>query len=347
MATPSSTIVQNFFTQIDTAFVTYFADASARVAGAARPVFNTLVTIYVLLWGFAIWRGLIREPMSDGAMRVLKIVLVGTFALNAGVYGTQIAGRIYRMPEQLAAVVAPVAAMPARNAIDRSIDAGIDVVAKFQAAAAAADGIVEPLTLHIDAIVAFLWTGVLALYAAALILLAKIGLSITLALGPLFIAMLLFKPTQQFFSAWLNQTINFFMTFVVASTIVALGMAFFNVAANSVVASIGSGVPAFTQLMKIILVGGAVFIALMQTNAIASALAGGVQIGTMGAVGWAIGKARGIATSPFSTARSIHNFNQRRLANDYYRRQMGMKPTLSTRLIRGIVRGNQNSIKKS
>ena len=240
MATPASTVVSDFFGQIDTAFVSFFFDAATRLAGAARPAFNSLVTLYVLLWGFSMWRGLIQVPLSDGVMRVIKIVLIGTFVRNAGVYGNHIAQRIYRMPEQFAAVVAPVAAVPARNAIDRSIDAGLDVVEKFQSAAAMASGFVEPLVLHLDALVAFFCVGLLAFYAAALMLLAKIGLSIALALGPIFIAALFFEPTRQLFSAWCNQVLNFLMTFIVASTIVSLGMAFFSVAANSAVASIGS-----------------------------------------------------------------------------------------------------------
>ncbi len=350
MATPASTVVSDFFGQIDTAFVSFFFDAATRLAGAARPAFNSLVTLYVLLWGFSMWRGLIQVPLSDGVMRVIKIVLIGTFVRNAGVYGNHIAQRIYRMPEQFAAVVAPVAAVPARNAIDRSIDAGLDVVEKFQSAAAMASGFVEPLVLHLDALVAFFCVGLLAFYAAALMLLAKIGLSIALALGPIFIAALLFEPTRQLFSAWCNQVLNFLMTFIVASTIVSLGMAFFSVAANSVVASIGSNPPAFTQLLKIILVGGAVFITLLQTTAIASGLAGDIQLGTMGAVAWATSRGKSVLGAPFSAYDRARAWNDRRIARDYYRERLGKLPTASTRSLawmRQTLRGsNQKELSR-
>src|SRR5450432_1988829 len=42
-----------------------------------------------------------------------------------------------------------------------------------------------------------------------------------------------------------------------------------------------------------IIVGGASFVILMQIPALASGLAGGVQLGTLGAVGWSFNKARG------------------------------------------------------
>ena len=46
-----------------------------------------MVTIYILLWGLAFWRGLINEPLSDGVARLLRVVLIGTVALSAGIYG--------------------------------------------------------------------------------------------------------------------------------------------------------------------------------------------------------------------------------------------------------------------
>ena len=49
----------------------------------------------------------------------------------------------------------------------------------------------------------------------------------------------------------------------------------------------------FTALLPTLLWGGVTFVVLMQVPGIASGLAGGVQIGTLGAVGWVADKARG------------------------------------------------------
>ena len=340
-------LIGDFFTSIDTVFTTFFSTGAARVGGAARPVFNTMVSLYVVLWGLALWRGLIQEPLSDGVVRILKIILIGTFALNAAVYAPRIATTIFRTPDRLATVLIPTATTTSTgNALDDALIKGLDVGVRYTAAMSITAPI-EALALFAQALVVWAATLILVIYACALILLSKISLSVVLALGPLFIALLLFEPTRSFFTGWLAQALNSLFTYVIAVAFVALGMAFFTAGANSSLAILAvGGVPAFSSLVPTVLVGGAVFIGLMQSGAIASALAGGVQIGTMGAVGWTFSKAAGAAASPWRAAQAVRGMNQRRLANDYYRKQMGMKPTLTTRMMNRVMRGD-NKIEKN
>ena len=200
--------------------------------------------------------------------------------------------------------------------------------------------------LMLQAVIVWVATAILVGYAAALILLAKISMTVVLTLGPLFIGLLLFDATKQFFTGWLNQALNGLFQYVIAVLIVSIGIGFFATAADSTVTKIGSAIPSFLFVLQLIIVGVAVFVALMQAGAIASALAGGVQLATMGAVGALTNKAAAFAAAPFTAMKALRSFNQNRIASDYHRQQMGLKPTMTTRMINRAVRGHNEIQKK-
>ena len=324
-------LIQDFFAAIDLVFLGFATGGAAAVASAVRPVFNILVTLYVLLWGLATWRGLIREPLSDGVVRIVKIVLIGSFALNAAVYGPQIAQALYQTPDQLARVMLPAATSAATGAaLDNGLQKGVSVGTKFTDAMSIFSPI-EALGLLVQALLTWLFTVAIIAYATALVLLSKIALAVVLAVGPLFMAGLLFEPTRNFFSGWLAQALNSLLTYVVAVAIVALGMQFFSDSATATLTAIGGGTPMFPIIIRMLIVGVAVFVTLMQAGAIASGLAGGIQIATMGAVGWAMSRGASVLGSPVSTYRGLRHWNDRRLARDYYRTRLGLQPTLTSR----------------
>lgn len=336
-------LISDFFASVDAVFVSFFSSGASRIATSVRPVFNICVTLYVLLWGLAMWRGLIQEPMSDGVSRILKIVLIGTFALNTAVYAPQIAQTIFRTPDQLAGVLIPGGSTASTgNALDQALERGTETGRRFTDAMTVTSPFLS-LGLLLQAILVWIFTVALVGYAAALILLSKIALSIVLALGPLFIAMLLFESTRQLFVSWLAQALNGLMTYVVAVAIVALGMVFFQAAADASLAALNAATPQFTALFPLLIVGGAVFLTLMQAGAIASALANGVQVGTLGGVGWAMARGRALLGSPFSAYSRTRAWQDRRLSRDYQRAHLGLPPTMTTRSLqwlRGRMRGS-------
>jgi type IV secretion system protein VirB6 len=324
-------LIGDFLQSIDAVFVGFAANGAAAVAAAARTPFNVLVTLYVVLWGLAMWRGLIREPLSDGLMRMLKIVLIGTCALNMGIYVPRIANALYRSPDQLAAVLIPSASPAATGtALDIALQRGIDVSTAFIDALSITSPIAS-FAVAAQGLIVFLATVALVGYATALIVLAKVALSIVLALGPLFIALLLFEPTKHFFSAWIAQALNSLFSYVVAVALVALGMQFFSISAADTLSAMAGQFPDLKSTVRMFIVGGAVFIALLQAGAIASALAGGVQMGTLGGVGWAMRKGGAALGSPAAAWQGARGWNDRRLARDYHRQRLGMAPTLTTR----------------
>lgn len=288
-------IIDPFLTQVDTAVTGFFLAAASRVAAAATTPFRTLVTVFIILWGLALWRGLINEPLSDGVARVFRIVLIGTIALGAGVYGPRIATTLYNTPAELATVLAGGATSP-QTVMDTALSRGDDIASAFMSLVSLSSPGASFAAI-LSALTVWLFTAFVVLYGAALIVLSKVILGLVIAFGPLFIALLLFDATKRFFESWLGQALNYMFVFSLVAASVNIMFAMWQPQLDYALANNAAG---FSALIPMIIVGGAAFIILLQVPALASGLAGGVQLGTLGAIGWAGNKVRGAigATRP-------------------------------------------------
>lgn len=281
-------IIDPFLTQVDTAVTGYYLAAAGRVAAAISTPFRTLVTVYVVLWGLAIWRGLVNEPLSDGTFRVLRVVLIGTIALHMGVYGTRIASVIYNTPGELASVVAGGVTSPA-TVMDAALSKGDDIASGFMSLVSLSSPGASFAAI-LSALVVWIFTAFVVLYGAALIVLSKVIVALVIVMGPLAIACMLFDVTQRFFESWVGQAINYMLIFAFVVGTVNIMYAMWQPQLDYALANNAAG---FSALIPMIIVGGASFIILLQVPALASGLAGGVQLGTLGAIGWAGRQARG------------------------------------------------------
>lgn len=284
---PMPPIVAPLLLQVDTAITGFYLAASGRMAAAAVTPFRAMVTIYVLLWGLAFWRGLINEPLSDGVGRLFRVVFIGTIALTAGIYGARVATFLYQTPGQLATVVAGGPTTP-ETVMDTALNTGNDIAAQFMSLVSFTDP-AGSVAAILSALGVWIFTGVVVLYGTALVLLSKVILGLVIALGPLFIALLLFDSTKRFFSSWLGQALNYLFVYALVAATVNIMFALWTPQLNYALANASAG---FMALIPMIIVGGASFVILMQVPALASGLAGGVQLGTLGAVGWSFNKAR-------------------------------------------------------
>ena len=282
-------IIEPFLTQVDTAVTGFYLASASRVAAASTTPFRTLVTVFIFFWGLAMWRGLINEPLSDGVARLFRIVLIGTIALGAGVYGPVIASFLYNTPGQLASVVSGGVTTP-QTVMDTALSRGDDIASAFMSLVSLSSPGASFAAI-LSALVVWIFTAIVVLYGAALIVLSKVILGIVIALGPLFIALLLFDSTKRFFESWLGQALNYLFVFSLVVAAVNILFAMWMPQLDYALANNQAG---FSALIPMIIVGGAAFIILMQVPALASGLAGGVQLGTLGAMGWAGSKARGV-----------------------------------------------------
>lgn len=253
-------------------------------------------------------RGVISEPIMDGVGRIVRLALIVGVALQLGLYNGFLADMLWNSPDALASYVG--------GGDDTSNAAYLDTLmsrmydfgdAYYQKAQANSTLGIPDLGLLFMAYA--LWVaGVIATgYGAFLLALAKMGLAVALGVGPLFILLTIFEPTKRFFDAWIGQALNYVFLVMLSAATIKLIMVilekYLTDASGVVLAD-----PALDQALPAIVFSIISALALVQMPAMASALGGGVALGTLGAVGWAYGKTKGgmAAMRPTNLRRSFN-----------------------------------------
>jgi type IV secretion system protein VirB6 len=288
-----------FWTWLNGQLAGYIGNNTARLASVLEPAFVTLATVYVMAWGYLHLTGKIEEPVVTGLKRIAVVALVLGVGLRLWLYNTLIVDTFYNAPAALAAAVLK----------------GTDPVGTIDAIWAAGGAVAGNLWTHsgswnpdlgsyLAGAVIYCLVGLLCVYAMFLIALSNIALAVLLALGPLFIGMLLFDATKRFFAAWVAQLANY--GFITVLTVMAGALLLHVVqtfAAQTM--ALGSGIKTVDAL-NMVLVAVLVFLVLRQVMPIAAGLAGGASLNSFGLVSRGVASGmRGTVTGAKPAARGI------------------------------------------
>lgn len=297
MSTPSDFhFYQRTFAEVNGALGTYVGDTASNVIGAITPIAYTCLTIYIIFWGLAMMRGLISEPVTDGLFRQLRLAVVLGIALNLGRYNTFIAGALWNSPEVLANYVAGGGYSSEAgnvNFLDTLMSRMYDLGDAYWQKANASSGMLPIPDLGLTAIAVLIWIAGVATtaYGGFLLALSKIALAILLGVGPLFVLSTMFDATKRFFDAWLGQALNYVFLVMLTGAAIRLILTVLQVYLTDATSAGVLADPAINQALPAFVLCVLATLVMMQLPSIASALGGGVAVSSLGAVGWAYGKA--------------------------------------------------------
>lgn len=285
-----------------TGFITGGANA---VMDVVRPIGMTFTAVYIVWWAVGVALDRISEPLQDGIIRLFRMAIIITIAFTGGYYLNNIVPFALNAPSELATAVitagAPAGASfgtpsSVPNMLDEALGKGWNAGFKLFQIYANASGIEASLKAIPFAligtfvlIISLVFTGL----AAALLFTTQIALSILLALGPLFIMLAIWDSTTKFFEAWVAQTANFMLLFVIVGCVLAITFTFYNQYADLVAAAagdlgssaqIGEALWSSVKLVGFTILCGGVF---TMSSMLASGLAGGVAASMGGVAGMA------------------------------------------------------------
>jgi type IV secretion system protein VirB6 len=183
-------------------------------------------------------------------------------------------------------------------------------------------------------------------YAAFLLALAKMALALILGIGPLFILFTIFEPTKRFFDSWIGLALNYVFLVLLTAASIKLVMTIIQTYLGSPETIAALADPSINQALPPIVFSIIATLVMIQLPQKASALGGGVAIGTLGAVNWAYGKAKGGVSSmrPTNLRRSVNKIRSDvRIAKDAAK-SVGNAPMAVYRKITG---GNKNRVSQS
>ncbi len=272
---------ETFWAWLNTQLAAYVGDNVAQVSRVLEPAVVTLVTLYVMVWGYLHLTGRIDEPFVFGLKRILTVAIVLGVGLRMWLYNTVIVDTFYTAPAQFAAAI--VGASDPVHTIDSIWARGGAVAGILWKNAGSFE---SEFGYYIAGLVVWILIGLLCVYTMFLIALSHVALAILLALGPLFIAMVLFDTTRRLFDAWLAQLANYALITILTILAAALLLQIVNSYAAQTAARGARMVT--VDALNMVLVSVLVFLFMRQVMPIAASLAGGGAFNTFGTVSRAI-----------------------------------------------------------
>jgi type IV secretion system protein VirB6 len=268
---------QTFWTWLNGQLSTYIGSTTAKVAAVLEPAIVTFATVYVMVWGYLQMTGRIDEPLIAGLKRMTTLAVVLGIALHLWLYNSLIVDTFYEAPAQLAAAI--VGAADPVKTIDAIWDSGGAVAGYLFTNGGLLAG---QFGYYLAGTIIWVLVGLLCVYTMFLIALSSIASAVLLALGPLFIAALLFDGTRRLFESWIGQLTNYALITIL--TVLVSGLLLQIVASYaSQTAARGTGI-SLMDTLNMLLMSVLVFLLMRQVMPIASGLATGVALSSYSAI---------------------------------------------------------------
>lgn len=194
--------------KFDAILNTYVIGVVSTLMTALAPIALTAMTLWVALYGWAVLRNEVPETLPVFLWKVFKIGLVLAFALQSGFYISNVSDTANSLAVGVATTFVPSGVNPA------TVTSPYALLDKFNddASAQVSDIMKEAGMFRLDLFLAaaiFSIGSVLFLCIGLFVVtLAKLFLTFVIAIGPLFILCLAWRPTARFFDSWLSMVLN-------------------------------------------------------------------------------------------------------------------------------------------
>jgi len=268
---------ETFWAWLNAQLTSYIGANTQLVAQTLEPAVVTLATVYIMIWGYLQLTGRIEEPFVVGLKRLVVLAVVLGTAIHLWLYNSLLVDTFYRAPSELAGDI--VGAQDPVATIDAIWERGGAVAGYLWNNGGVFSG---DFGYYIAGAVVWALMGLLCVYTMFLIALSGIALAVLLALGPLFIALLLFDATRRFFEAWLAQLANYALITILTVLVAALLL---QVVESYAAQTAARGAAILTvDALNMVLIAVLVLLLMRQVMPIAAALAGGVALSSFGTV---------------------------------------------------------------
>lgn len=264
----------------------YVARVSATLAVGLAPIALAWLTVYVAHYGYAVVRGEVQEPMGTFAWKMVKMAFILALSLTGLHYMSLVFTTANGLQDGMAVIFlrgggyddsAPATVFGALDAANNRADELVKDLWK--------EAGWQRLDLFAAAVIFGLGNAIFLIVGAYVTLLSKVVLTFALAIGPIAILCLMFKPTARFFDSWLSLMLS---AIVLAWFVFfALGLSFYVAQETTKAIAISgaflatanaTGPTAIAASDGFVIVSTLLAVLLYQAPSLASALTGGASI---------------------------------------------------------------------
>lgn len=214
-----SQTISFLFETVDKVGAHLVANTYQNLVNHYSPVFYTLVSIYLGFCFIQMKRG--HTSFNDFPIIVLRTVVILTFALNYHYFCLYLYDFFTNEPLNVCKAITikggAVTPLSVSHALDNFLNTG-----QQQAVKLFNMGSWNNLTYFVFGIIVFILVLVTTGIAAAVIVLAKCGSTILLALSPLFIFFALFDATKGLFDSYIRQLITYALMPIMTSAVLMI-----------------------------------------------------------------------------------------------------------------------------
>ncbi|RYF59772.1 MAG: type IV secretion system protein [Comamonadaceae bacterium] len=194
--------------QFDVVLSTYVLSVVSKLMAAIAPIALSAMTLWVALYGWAVLRNEVAETLPTFLWKVFKIGLVLAFALQSGIYISNVSDTANALAMGVASVFLPAAVDPATVATPYALLDKFNDNASAQLSDIMKEASMFRVDLVLAAVIFSIGSVVFLCIALFVVTLSKLFLTFVIAVGPLFILCLAWRPTARFFDSWLSMVLN-------------------------------------------------------------------------------------------------------------------------------------------
>ena len=195
-------------TQFDAVLSTYVIGVVNSLMTGIAPIALTAMTLWVALYGWAVLRNEVQETVPTFVWKIFKMGLILAFALQSGFYIANIADTANALGTGVAATFLPAAADPMTITSPYVLLDAFNEKASQLVLDLLKDAGITRLDLMFAATVCAIGNVIFLCIALFVVTLAKLVLTFVIAIGPIFVLCLAWRPTQRFFDSWLSMLLN-------------------------------------------------------------------------------------------------------------------------------------------
>jgi type IV secretion system protein VirB6 len=268
-------------TQFNQVLSNYVIAVVSRLMGSIAPIALSVTMMWVLLYGWAVLRNEVSETLPTFVWKVVKIGFVLAFALESGLYLSSVAETADALAMGVASTFLPAAADP------NTVNSPYALLDTFndRASQLTSDLLREVSITRLDLLIAVVVTALgnvvflcTALYVVSL---AKLLMAFVIAVGPIFVLCLAWRPTARFFDSWLSMVLNTVVLTWFAFFALGLSLWMGNAILQTVQAQgglLGPNFNAFGESLRYCVVMILMAVICFQAPSLASALTGGAAV---------------------------------------------------------------------
>ncbi|MBX4860458.1 conjugal transfer protein TrbL [Rhizobium bangladeshense] len=194
----------------------FISSGTSNIASWISGPLTAALTLYVVLYGYLVLRGSVREPILEFAFRAMKLAVIVMLVRNASEYQTYVTNIFFEtLPREISQALNSGTA-PSASTFDSLLDKGQNCAREIWARATWPADIVT----GIGGMMAIGASFTVAAIGYIVSLYARLALAIVLAIGPIFVALAMFQSTRRFTESWIGQLANFVILQVL---VVAIG----------------------------------------------------------------------------------------------------------------------------